>query len=329
MAAPLYSPASGYGTKASNYYFIQTPTGGAWSNTPASTLRRPTGSVLGSTNTLSGSPQSVPTQNLYSAPVNTESDAERAAREAAESQLRSLNTEYDRLSETANLDLTKLATDKTNALANIDLQRTGLLSSVGAQKTSALEDRDANIQSAGNIARTTQSKNRNALRAMGILNSSAAGDILSRPMEEFDQQRATFVKAAQDRVYQLDDFLNQKTSELALAVKDIESQYADLVSRVQSDLRFSDRERADAIEAANAALSQRLSEIKLAQQSYSQQVEAQKVNLALQLGQMQGYKFPTVDASKILSTFMQGGTTYTPQTVGIYTDEQKRLSGLL
>lgn len=260
---------------------------------------------------------------------NAYQDLLNSSQSQSAAELASLNTEYDRNAELARNQLSALENQRTNSLANLDNQRNYLLSQVGDQKTQAYSDRDKNINTAAQAARNTQAKSRNMLRALGILNSSAAGDILSRPLNEFDQTKAEYTQMAQQRVGELDNFLNAKTSELAIAVKELEDNYANLASQIQTDLRFSDRERADAIRQANAALSQRMAEIKMAQQEYVQQVEAQKANIALSLAQAGQYSMPGYDVNQMLSTMFNPQTqTYTGGQASIFGDDKKRLSGL-
>jgi hypothetical protein len=247
-----------------------------------------------------------------------------AATDANAAEIASLNTEFDRLSALANDQLGYLQTEYQNANSNLENQKTGLLSQVNNQIGDVNTSRDQSIAEAGDIARSTQGKNRNMLRGLGILNSSAAGDVLSRPLEEFDKQRANFVSAAQGQVNKLNDFLNQKTSELTLAAKEISDNYLNLVSQIQTDLRFSDRERSDAIRSANAALSQRMADIKNAQAQYQMQTEAQKQTLASQMAQLQSYSAPTVDQTGFSNTLVNPGATQNKtQAVNIYSDKDK------
>lgn len=255
-------------------------------------------------------------------------DAMNAARGSSDAELSSLNTEFDKNKALAEQQLGYLSRTRENSLAELGNQKDYLLSQIGSQKEKTIADRDKNIDSAAQSARKTQASNRNMLRALGILNSTAAGDILSRPTNQFDKVKAEYVQMAQQRTSELDDYLNAKTSELALATKSLEEQYGNMVNQIQTDLRFSDRERADAIRAANAALSERMSEIKMAQANFVNEVNAQKANIAMQLSQYGNYQMPGFDPQTILSQVFNPGTdSYNPQQVGIYNDKD-RLSTL-
>lgn len=267
----------------------------------------------------------------YSTPSYDDGGQSDAARGAVDAEIASLNTDFDRLSAMAQSHMDQLGVERGNALSNLNLQKQDLLTQVGQQKTDVANARDKNIAAAGNVARQTQGSNRNMLRSLGILNSSAGGDILSRPLEAFDEQRANFVSEAQNQSFKLDTFINQKSAELAQAAKEVEDNYASLIGNIQSDLRFSDRERAGAIRSANAALSQRLADIKSSMNLYKQQVDSQKANLALQIAELQGYKFPNFDAGSFIQSNFFNPTTqgYKPQQVGVYSDQDKdRLSAL-
>lgn len=260
---------------------------------------------------------------------NQYQDAMNSAQSMADAELASLNTEFDRSSELARNQLSDLDRQRGTSLESLENQKQYLLSQIGGQKERAYSDRDKNIDKAAQAARNTQAQNRNMLRALGIMNSSAAGDILSRPLTEFDQTKAEYVQMAQQRTNELDDYLNAKTSELANAVKELENNYLSLSQQIQTDLRFSDRERADAIRQANAALAQRMSEIKMAQQDYVNQVQAQKAQIAMTLAQAGNYNMPGYDVNQMLSTMFNPQTeTYQGGNAQIVGDERKRLSEL-
>lgn len=318
----VYNATQGYSNPLPTTYNATTSPMGY---TPATNSGR-TGSVLGAstkktTDNLSGtlSAQSQqPQQDPYAGMQN-------AAQSAADAQLSSLQTEWDRNKANLEGQLSGLGTQRQSALENMGQQLSNLQNQVGSARQSAQESAASNIADAGSIARSTQAKNRNTLRALGILSSSAAGDILSQPMNAFGQERAKIESALAQRNKELDDTLVQKTAEHSQMVKDLESQYAQLTSQIQSDLRFSDRERANAIAAANAAAQQRMAEIQTAQATWNNQVQAQKQNLALTLAQLGGWKPTSADLGRISGTLLSGVTpNYTTQQTSIVGDQQKR-----
>jgi hypothetical protein len=286
------------------------------------------GSVLGGSTykspTLSsgGTTTSQPTYQDPYAGVTSSTQDEAAA------QLQALNTEYDRNKSELEAQLAQAGTARTQGLSSLQGAVDEYGNLIKNQRTSAEQSAAKNIQSAGSAARQTQGKSRNILRALGILSSSAAGDILSRPMTEFAGQRAEINQATTARLQQLDDAFAQKTSEHANLVAQLESQYGDIVGRIQSDLRFSDRERADAIAAANSALLSRLSEIKMAQANWQNEINAQKNALTSSGTSLASFTNPSADIGAIQSTALNPQQQYKPgQQVSIYGTD-KRLSDL-
>ncbi len=276
------------------------------------------GSALGAQNSLSQVPNN---------PTDPYQDTRNASQDDYNAQVSRLNSQYDYLADQTRGQLSSLEAQRGNSLASLNTELEGVRSQVGRSKEASKANTEDNIRQAGDVARQTQLRNRNTLRALGILSSSAAGDILARPLEAFDQERARIVQLGTQRMNELDDFMNQKTSEHSNAVQQLESQYTELVGNIQRDLRFNERQRADAIESANSALSSRLAEIKQAQFNYENAVKAQKANWAMQLAQMNSYQLPQAQVNQILSQVFSPQQGTTPMTVGVYGDDQrKRLS---
>lgn len=277
------------------------------------------GSVLGA---LTGPGATAPTQPSGS----VFSDASSAAQSENDALLSQINSEYDYNRSNLLSQIESLGRQQSDAEAQLETQRTGITTDVNRQKKQSQDITEENINTARSTAQDVQRKNRNTLRALGILNSTAAGELLSKPFNEFDKQRAQFVQSNVNRLQQLDDFLNQKNSELADAARAIKTQYTDLVGRIQNDLRFNDRQRVDAVKSANAALQQRLSEIKTAQFNYQAQVDALKGKITTGINEISNYTAPSVNTGALLSTGINVSEQQAPSTVGIAQDEeQKRL----
>ena len=243
--------------------------------------------------TLSGSTGSTGTNNN----TNVFTDASNAAQSQNDALLSSLNTQFDQTSAQLNNQLGYLGTQKDNSLNELNTAFSGVENQAKNQKTASQTNTDNAISQAGSVAQSTQLQNRNILRALGILNSSAGGDLLSKPINEFDKQRASLVAAHLQRINELDDALNQAASQHANAVKSLEDNYSNLVGQIQTDLRFNDRQRADAIKSANAALQQRLSDIQTSLFNYKTQVDAAKANSANTISSIANYTSPTADLS--------------------------------
>jgi len=251
--------------------------------------------VLGASSSagLSGNrplPSSAPTQDYSS-----------FARQAADSELSSLNTQYDQNRESLLSQLGSLDTQKNQSLSALDTQLAGVKNTIANQRTQAQQSTDSQIEQAGNTARNTQRQNRNVLRALGILNSSAAGELMSKPLNQFDQIRGQLGIELQNRFTQLDDYLDQRVAEHQHAYQSVVSQYNDLVGKIQSDLRFNERQRGDAVKAANAALSQRIYEIQQSAQQYQQAVDLQKQQYSSAANSLSQYN-PSYDTSLLTAT---------------------------
>lgn len=273
------------------------------------------------TNTLSGAGTTTQQQDPLSGAAG-------AAQSEGDAYLRQLQTEYDRNAEELRAQLGQAGTAREQGLSSLRSAVDEYGNVIGKQKASAEQTTAKNIQSAGSTAAQTQAKSRNVLRALGILSSSAAGDILNRPMTEFGTQKADLQQGLIQRTQELDDALAQKTSEHASLVKNLESQYAEIVGNIQRDLRFSDRERADAVAAAKSAVLSRLSEIRTAQAQWQNDINAAKNGLTASTTNLSSYTNPTADTSAIASTGLSTTEQYKPNTnqVGIYGDQRKKLT---
>lgn len=319
-----FYPQSGYGSQFQNNLLSKPKQSSSFvgPRLPAS------GSVLGVTAPTRGTAMSATTKApAVSSGKNIFGEMENVSKQQADAELRSLNDQYDYAKE-------GLLSQQKGLEGTYSRGRSGLLSALeGAQrsvaqgKESSQSMLDTGIQEASSTAESVQRKNRNVLRSLGILGSSAAGELLSQPMNEFDKQRAQLVQSHQTRVKQLDDFLIEKTNEHANMLKDLESQYAQLLDGIQRDLRFNQRDKANAVKTANAALSQRIAEIKNAQLNWEMQVGATKQQLSNDLLEMEQYEAPQVDTGAILGATVDAGNMgYQPSQVGVMEDPRKRQS---
>lgn len=249
-------------------------------------------------------------QNLLSA-QNNSAEAQRAAA------LSQANTEFDRNKAALELQLGGLGTQKDNAFAEIDTGLEGVISQVEKSRNNAQTNTDQQVQQAGSIAQSTQDQNRRVLRALGIINSTAAGELLTKPMNEFDKQRGQLQVALGQRLGELDDFMNQKASEAQNAKNDILSQYTQAYNAIQNDLRFNDRQRLDAVQAINAQAQQHLADIQNQLFNYQNQINIQKQNFAMGLAQMAAYQNPTI-GSDYLQNFLLTNQGQGNQTAAIF-----------
>lgn len=267
-----------------------------------------------------------PQQDEYNrllAAQNNSAEAQRAA------ELGRANTQYDYLASQLQNQLSGLDTQRTNATNEIDTGLSGIQNQVNLSRTNAQNNTDQQIQQAGSIAKSSQQQNRNVLRALGIINSSAAGELLSKPINEFGKQRAQLQQALVSRFNELDNTLDQATKEAANKKNEILSNYSQLYSNIQNDLRFNDRQRVDALNSINAAASQHLADIQSQVLNYQNQVNLQKQAFAQQMAQITGYNNPNIDYSGIYSSTLSNSGAGAPKTAAIYQDPLKKntLSG--
>lgn len=253
-----------------------------------------------------------------------------AAQSGYDAELAASNSAYDYARENLLSQIPGLEGQRDRAVSDIDLGLQGVTSQVGTSKQNAQNNNAQQIRQAGSVAKTTQQQNRNVLRSLGIINSSAAGELLSKPMNEFDTQRAQLTQQLTQRVSELDDFMNQKVAEANNAKNGIIAQFTDLYGKIQSDLRFNDRQRTDAVKAASASLQQRLADIQTSLFNYQSQVDLQKQSFSQGLSQIGQYADPVANRAAIQSTSLT-----TPQAqqqqIRLYTDpnEQRKKQGLL
>lgn len=313
------------------------------SNISSLWVQTPSGSIQGANSEVQGPPGAPPgwqpTTNTGGGSGNTGlsnfvdpySGSQQSQQSLADAELQSLNTQYDRLRAEAEQQLPFIQNERNRSLSNLANEMTGVQNTITRQKEATQQNRESQIGDAGQIAQQTQRSNRNTLRALGILNSSAAGELLSKPMNEFDKVRSTIIQESTRRFNELDDFLNQKTAEHANLVAQIEDNYSRIVGQIQNDLRFNERERADSIRSVNAALQARLAEIQQSQASWQNEIQAMKANLSNQLGSINSYNQITGDMSGIRAQQANLLQQAQPNQLAVYDDQKKKtgLSGFL
>lgn len=179
----------------------------------------------------------------------------------------------------AEQQISSLETSKATDQSILEQALRSVLTQAGTTKSNLYNQAEAATEQGASAARQATTKTRNTLRGLGILSSSAAGDLLSRPGTEFQKVSADVQTQLSQGVKQIDDFVTSKTEENALKVQQLLQQYTDLIGRIQTDLRFSDRERLSAVKQAGLARDQMLSEIRANQTNYQLQAQTLKNNL--------------------------------------------------
>jgi hypothetical protein len=227
-----------------------------------------------------------------------------AAQSAYNAQNQSLNTQFDQSASDLNAQLPYLQQQRDSALSGLNLANQQATDQANSARLSAQTNTNDQINQAGDVAHQTQNQNRNILRALGIGGGTYAAELLSKPLNTYDQQRGQLGQALTQRMGQLDDYINGVTQQHAQAVSDLQNNYANLVGKIQSDLRFNDRQRNDALAAANSALQTNLANIQSSAQQYAQQVQLMKMQLAQSSGTVSNYTNPTYDPSQFSSDLL-------------------------
>ncbi len=251
------------------------------------------------------------------------------AKSQAQLELEQALNEYDYYAEQAQNQIGQLGTQKTSALSEME---TALGKSQKQAATAEEEATSATLSAKGKVLTTAQDvqrKNRNVLRALGILSSSAAGEMLGKPMTEYGTQAGELETGLLKRKQVVQDWLGERTAEHQKAVADLEQKYADLVNNIQTDLRFNDRQRVTAVKAAQNALQQRISEIQQSASNYQMAAQNYNANIVSQIAQLQLYQNPQADVSKLLSTLINyQQPTYGGGQVGTQQTEEQRKKAL-
>lgn len=253
------------------------------------------------------------------------------AKSQAQLELEQALNEYDYYAEQAQNQIGQLGTQKTSALSEMG---TALGKSQKQAATAEEEATSATLSAKGKALTTAQDvqrKNRNILRALGILSSSAAGEMLGKPMTEYGTQAGELEVGLLKRKQVVQDWLGERTAEHQKAVADLNQKYADLVGNIQTDLRFNDRQRVTAVKAAQGALQQRISEIQQSAANYQMAAQNYNANIISQIAQLKLYQNPQADISGLLGTLINPQQqTYAGGQGQIYQseEERRRLSGL-
>lgn len=295
------------------------------------TARSLTNSELAEWNRFLGSQQTPQFQGVsngtsYSGGnVNPYSDMAALEAELQSEAYKQADREYARNREELEAQRGYAEQQKARSLSNLGAALEGVKGTVKSSKEEAQSRYDKDVKTAADTAQGVERKNRNVLRALGILGSSAAGEILSKPWTQFDQQKADLREGVRMRFQQLDDFMVQKSQEHANMVADLEDKYSSLVNGINRDLSFNAEERLAARQAANNAYRQRLAEIKAAQLNWEMAVQENKQNLMAQASTMGADTslLRNLNTEGILGSTIQGGEGTNTETAGIYNPYMK------
>ena len=247
--------------------------------------------------------------------IQAQLDKEKQQKQAEyNAQLATLNSTYDNTAKTLRSNLDSLGRQRENSLASLDLGYQNFQGDINSQRTRAQQDYERNVADAQSSSQSVQRANRNTLRALGILGSTAAADMLARPIEQFDKTRGTLVQAKEQRIQDLENALNQKTQEHLLAKKSLEDQFVSLVDKIRNDLAFNDRQKASAIQQAQLALNDNINKIALQQLAYEQQAQLAAQSYA----DLPDYNPISLDTSGIYNSALFAPENRDQQNASIY-----------
>ena len=247
------------------------------------------------------------------------------AKSQAQIDLENAMNEFNYQRENLNAQSGQLDQQRLSALGTIDTSRGQAQKEAETAKKEATTLTESAKSKALSTAQDVVKKNRNVLRALGILSSSAGGEMLTRPMTEYGSQAAELQQGLIDRIGKVEQWFQDRTKDFDTAKTQIEQQYANLKENIMRDLRFTGAQQATAVRAASAALQQRLADIENQKAQYAQVAQQNSNNLLLQIAQMKMYQNPSADVSAIYNTLLSQAQSNAPQQVATtLTDEQRR-----
>lgn len=312
-AAPSASQNTSWAGNTKNYDFSNGPSLSGGSVLGANTSAQP----------RNNQPQPQQPQQPQNNPFN---DLGESARSQAQADLENALSEYDRADAELGLQQQSAEGQKASALSQIDTQKAEAVKRGQSLTDEAQQGMQSNIESASATTQDTVRKNRNILRALGILSSSAAGEMLARPGEEFAKTSADLKTQFTKRKQQVDDWVSQRTTEADNAKNDVLRQFNDIVARIQNDRRFNQRDKINAVQQAQSALKSRIAELNQYAIESQQAAQQYNQNLQMQIANMQLYQNPSANIQGILGSLIQPQQAYKPIQVGtLQTDKDKQL----
>ena len=253
-----------------------------------------------------------------------------AAAASAKAELEDALNQLDYLGETMLQQKTEAGQQKESALSSLGSQFQSAEQRAKGLTTEAQESTTSGQRKALSTAQDVTKSNRNVLRALGILSSSAAGEMLTRPLEEYGIQAADLQQAFVKRKGQVEDWLSERFTEFNQAKTNVQTQFDNIVAKIDQDLRFNKRDKITAVKNAQAAFQETIATLNAQAQSYAQAADEYKNNMLTQIAQLQQYQKPQADTSGILSQMITSPTQAKPMQVGtLMSEEEQRKKGLL
>lgn len=281
------------------------------------------------TSTLSSGPTPGPGPGPNPGGYDPGAEARRIAEEQARVDLENAMMGYRQYEENATAQIGDLGKEKEGILSGYGLQRERAEKTATTATTEAREGKETAKGKALSTAQDVTKGNRNVLRALGILSSSAAGEMLSKPMTEFGTQAADLEQGFIKRKEEVQNWLMDRGKDIDLQVNQVNDKFTSLISQIQRDIRFNGEQRAAAVREATVAKQSTLAQIRQESESYQQAANQYKADMLGQIAQIQISQNPQADISAIMSQMIQlSSPDRQSQQAQIYqpglSDEEKR-----
>ncbi len=266
--------------------------------------------------------------NSLNEPSDFWKDIYDAAQAGNQSAIDAINSQYGQNESELNRQLGMTDTYQGNDLATLLSQFNKANTETEGQRTLAKETVDTETGKAADQARMTQKQNRNVLRALGILGSTYAAENLAAPINQFDKQKAELVNWGTKRMGELENYANEKRDEYDRLTNEVKTKYGELREKIMADLRYNNKQKADALKAATAGAQQNLAQLNMQKAQYEQQIQQYSQSLTTQIAQMLMNKAPNANLNDIAkqSIAFTNQLTNTNPNVAIYQGPEKKNS---
>jgi len=251
--------------------------------------------------------------------------------EDAANKLKTAVGKYDQSKETLEDQKGYLGKQKDTAMQEAENSYNDFENETNKQIERAGTSGDTETAQALSTAKDVVRANRNVLRSLGILASSAAGEILSQPMSEYSKQRSQIMTTVQERIRDLEDGMTSALKQYGTVKQKISDNYNQLVNQINRDIRFNEFDKQRAVEDATSALNLRIAEITMSVNQYASEVQINAQDIATKMQEIQGEEDIKGDTTGISAARISGDATTgsNAQIFGQNEDEKKKYGSYL
>jgi hypothetical protein len=247
------------------------------------------------------------------------------AAEQARIDLQNAMGEFDRQVQEAEAQKGELAGNLSSTKGLYETQRSRAKTEAESQLSSAESSRLRETATATRTAKDVQGKNRNILRAMGILSSSAAGEMLGKPYEALQGVTANIGEVFTKRKQEVENWVAQRGQDIDAALGQVQQNYDNLIAQINRDIRYTGEQKASAVREAALGLRQVTSQLQAQAQANQQAAAQYQSQLLSQVAQLQLYQNPKADISGIMNQMISMGNSYMPsQSSQVLSDADAR-----